>query len=316
MYKLWAFLIALTFVSSIQAVTARSGLKTLLDPEAVTQRRGDADAIPVAFLPDCDLTGVDTVSLFGPFDTWRAHVEQLSPAVRGQIRRLFLDGSHGYLRTDEVNRTLSRTQYLNRGNDEPAIDLSVLELFPSLVEVRFNQVQNFNVTHFTSLRWPNITDFGFCAMRIGQNTNWLRDLDAPNLEVLDLSFNVIGLRQIEAVAPDLHRNCPRLQNIDIGNASEAYREGNYINEHSLVLGRNYTPEVDWVNDFPYYNHDRQGDGVNEEDLERIEVNFGIRVNTRGLYADEQADDDSENESSNSVSHRSASDTVQESGSEN
>lgn len=327
----------MTSVSSVEAVTTRSGLRTLLDPEAVTQRREDLEGIPVKFLPECNLTGLNYLSLFGPFDTWRDQVEQLSPAVRVQIRRLFLAGSHGPLRTRAVNRNLSRTQYLNRGYDEPAIDLSVLELFPSLEELLFNQVQNLDVNQLTDLQWPNIRNFGFCSMRIGGNTDWLRRLNAPALEELDLSFNVIGLPQIEDVVEDLHRNCPHLQYIDIGNAAEAYIHGNYENECGLLGGID-NPEVDWINDFPYYNYNRQGDGVNEEDLERIEVNFGIRLNTRGLYADEQEFYDSENESeseetsrassnrsddsedesesSNSASHRSASDSVQESGSEN
>ena len=333
------------------------------------------EAIPVVLLPDCDLTGVETLSLFGPFDTWREQVEQLSPEVRGQIRRLFLDGSHGYLRTSTVNRTLSRTQYLNRGNDEPAIDLSVLELFPSLGELSFNQVQNFDVNRFANLQWPNIRIFRFCAMRIGRNTDWLRRLHAPALEELDLSFNVVGLPQIEAVLPDLDRNCPRLRSIDIRNAAEAYREGDYQKERRPGLALNFAygnylygeenpevleglafrtwllayldrnepevreiedPEIDWINDFPYYNY--PGTPVDKEKIKKINEHCGITVNTKDLHVNEQESDDSENESENEdtsrvssnrsdssenesesrngVSHRSSSDSDQESGSEN
>jgi hypothetical protein len=70
MHKLWAFLMALTSVSTAEAVITRSGLRTtLLSTEAATRTRFETSAIPVVLLPDCNLTGVDTLSLFGPFDT-------------------------------------------------------------------------------------------------------------------------------------------------------------------------------------------------------------------------------------------------------
>jgi hypothetical protein len=248
----------LTSVSGVEAATTRSGLRALLDPKAVTQRREDLEGIPVALLPACNLTRVSKLFLFGPFDTWRDQVEQLSADVRGQISTLTLNGSHGMIKTRAVNHTLSRTQYLNRGDDEPVIDLSVLELFPAVEMLVFSQVRNFDVNAFTSRQWPNLKILVFEYMRIGGNTDWLRRLKAPALQTLDLSGNVIGLPQIEAVVEDLHRNCPRLWQIQINNAAEAFIKGGYRREFWRVMGRTNHPEEqeNWHNILPNYNYPR------------------------------------------------------------
>jgi hypothetical protein len=219
-----------------------------------------------------------------------------------------------------VNRDLPRLQYLNRCADEPAIDLSVLQLFPALREVAFNWVRNFDVNQFTAMTWPNITRFEFPYMRIGGNTNWLGNLNARNLETLDLSANIIGPRQIEAVAADLHRNCPRLQTIDIS-PDHAFEVGEYGNEDSAgmqYLGeRNYTPEMRWTKDLPqrneesYSNSGTDQEGLEADIIQRIFDNYGITVENN-----EENNSDNDNESSNSVSHRSASASVQESDREN
>lgn len=314
MHKLWAFFICVSSVSTVQAVTTRSGLRThLLSTEAATRTRFETDAIPVAFLPDCNLTGVETLSLFGPFNTWRADVEQLSPQVRRQITRLELNGSHGTVGIEAVNRDLPRLQYLNRCADEAGIDLAVLQLFPYLRQVVFNWVRNFDVNQFTALEWPRITRFEFPYMRIGGNTNWLRHLNAGNLETLDLSANIIGPRQIEAVAADLHRNCPRLQTINI-RSEDAFEVGEYTNEDSNL---SYTPEIRWTTDLPQRNEESfssigtDEEGLEADIIERIFDNYGITV----LYFEEN-NSDNESESSSSVSHRSASDSAEERGSEN
>jgi hypothetical protein len=319
MHKLWAFFICLSSVSTVQAVTTRSGLRTtLLSTEAATRTRFETRAIPVALLPDCDLTGVQTLSLFGPFDAWGEQVAQLSLEVRRQITRLDLNGSHGPVVIDEVKRTLSRVQYLNRCADEPVIDLFVLKLFPELREVAFNWVRNFDVNQFTAMTWPNIRRFEFPYMRIGSNTDWLSKLNAGNLEILDLSGNIISARQIEAVAADLRRNCPHLQTIDIS-SEHAFDVGEYANEDSVgmqYLGdSNYTPEIRWVEDLPQRNAESYSEsgtdqeGLEEDIIERIFNNYEITV-------ENNQEDNIDNESSSSVSHRSASASVQESGNEN
>ena len=270
MHKLWAFFICLSSVSTVQAVITRSGLRTnLLSTEDATQTRFETRAIPVESLPNCNLTDVQTLSLFGPFDTWRGQVEQLSPQVRRQIRRLELNGSRGTVVIEEVNRALPRLQYLNRCTDEAGIDLTVLQLFPDLREVAFNWVRNFDVNQFTAMTWPKIRRFEFPYMRIGGNTNWLGNLKARNLVSLDLSANIIGARQIEAVAAGLHRNCPRLQTIDI-RPEVAFEAGEYANEDSVGMRHlgngNYTPEVDW-----------EEEDSEEEIIQRIVNNYRIAV---------------------------------------
>jgi hypothetical protein len=296
-------LIALTSISTVEAVKLRSGRNTaVLSIDDATRTRWAMSAIPVVLLPDCDLTDVEDLSLFGPFDTWREQVAQLSLQVRGQIRRLSLNSSRAPVRTEEVNRDLPRLQYLNRCADEPGIDLSVFQLFPELREVAFNWVRNFDVNQFTAIDWPNIRRFEFPYMRIGGNTDWLRHLQAPNLEVLDLAGNILSDLQIEEISADFNRRCPALQTIEV-DPEDAFEFGEYENEYGARMrqfgNENYTPEIRWE-DFP-------------QDSEEDEESYSSRVSSN---RSDSSENESESESRNGVSHRSSSDRDQESGSEN
>ena len=296
MYKFCIFLIALTSVSTVEAVKLRSGRNTaVLSIDAATQTRWAMSGIPVVLLPDCDLTGVETLSLFGPFDTWREQVEQISPEFRGQIRRLMLNSSGAPVTTAEVNRDLPRIQYLNRCTDEPGIDLSVLQLFPELREVGFYWVRNFDVNQFTAIAWPNIRRFEFPYMRIGGNTDWLRRLQAPNLEVLDLAGNILSGIQFREISEDFWGRCPALQTIEVDSA-DAFELGEYENEYGpglLQLGieNHHTPEVRWE-DF-------------SQDSEEDEESYSSRVSSNGS---DSSENESEREDRNSLlSRRGASD---------